>query len=195
MDTNKILSADLLDLVFDNRNKDYGAYELRKNYQGRITKALVFTGLFVAITFTGVVMANKLKPKKKSYLIPYTAVEIFPFKQIEKKPELISTPKKRSVQKIQRVLFTQIRMVDEDDVDPLPTQDDLVNALIDTKSIDGEIPDGTVSIESLDDNKNIIEEKVVKDNEPVGIVEIDARFDGNWLRFLERNLNGEIPIE
>ena len=71
MDTNKILSADLLDLVFDNRNKDYGAYELRKNYQSRITKALVFTGLFVAITFTGVVMANKLKPKKRSYLMSF----------------------------------------------------------------------------------------------------------------------------
>ena len=68
MDTNKILSADLLDLVFDNRNKDYGAYELRKTYQSRITKALVFTGLFVVITFTGVVMANKLKPKEKDHV-------------------------------------------------------------------------------------------------------------------------------
>ena len=66
MDTNKILSADLLDLVFDNRNKDYGAYELRKTYHTRITKALVFTGMFVFIVFTGVVLANKIKPSEKS---------------------------------------------------------------------------------------------------------------------------------
>ena len=194
MDTNKILSADLLDLVFDNRNKDYGAYELRKNYQVRITKALVFTGLFVTIIFTGVVMANKLKPKKKSYLIPYTAVEISPFKQIEKPPELLSIPKKPPVQEIQRAQFTKIRMVNEDDFDPPPTHDDLVNALIDTKSSDGTIPDGTISIETLGEHKNIIEEKVVKDEGPVGIVEIEAKFDGNWLRFLERNLNGEVPV-
>ncbi len=194
MDTNKILSADLLDLVFDNRNKDYGAYELRKNYQGRITKALVFTGLFVAITFTGVVMANKLKPKKKTHLIPHMVVEISPIDPDEKKPELIVIPKKPPVQEIQRVQFTQIRMVEENDFDPPPTQDDLVNALIDTKSSDGAIPDGTISIETMNEDKDIIEEKVTKDDEPVWIVDIDAKFNGNWLRFLERNLNGEVPV-
>ena len=31
MQTNKILSAPLIDIIFDGRNKDYGAYELRKN--------------------------------------------------------------------------------------------------------------------------------------------------------------------
>ena len=32
MDSNKILSADMLDIIFDGRNKEYGAYELRKTY-------------------------------------------------------------------------------------------------------------------------------------------------------------------
>ena len=64
MDTNKILSADFLDIIFDNRNKDYGAYYLRKTYQNRVTKSLVFTGLFVLMAFTGVVLANKLSPKE-----------------------------------------------------------------------------------------------------------------------------------
>ncbi|HZI53905.1 MAG TPA: energy transducer TonB [Chitinophagaceae bacterium] len=194
MDTNKILSADLLDLVFDNRNKDYGAYELRRNYQDRIIKALVLTGLFVMTIFTGVVMANKLKPKKKTYLIPHTVVEISQIIPADKPPELILPPKKPPVQEIQREHFAQIRMVDENDFDPPPTQDDLVNALIDTKSIDGAVPDGIITFETLDENKNIMEDKIVRDHEPVWIVEIDARFDGNWLRFLERNLNGEVPI-
>ena len=43
MDVNKILSTDLLDLIFEGRNKDYGAYELRKQYNRRLTKALVIT--------------------------------------------------------------------------------------------------------------------------------------------------------
>jgi protein TonB len=30
MDANKILNADILDLIFEDRNKDYGAYDLRK---------------------------------------------------------------------------------------------------------------------------------------------------------------------
>lgn len=40
MEINKILQADYLDLIFDNRNKKYGSYELRKRYQSRSMKAL-----------------------------------------------------------------------------------------------------------------------------------------------------------
>jgi len=36
MDANKILSSELVDLVFEGRNKDYGAYELRKDYNKRL---------------------------------------------------------------------------------------------------------------------------------------------------------------
>ena len=43
MEANKILSADILDLVFEGRNKDYGAYELRKTYNKRIVYALIIT--------------------------------------------------------------------------------------------------------------------------------------------------------
>ena len=40
MEPNKILSADVLDLIFEDRNKAYGAYDLRKTYNKRIVKAL-----------------------------------------------------------------------------------------------------------------------------------------------------------
>jgi protein TonB len=36
MDSNKILSADLLDILFEGKNKDYGAYQLRKTYNNRL---------------------------------------------------------------------------------------------------------------------------------------------------------------
>ena len=32
MEANKIMSADILDILFEGRNKEYGAYELRKSY-------------------------------------------------------------------------------------------------------------------------------------------------------------------
>lgn len=35
-----ILQADILDILFENRNKAYGAYELRKDYNGRLYKAM-----------------------------------------------------------------------------------------------------------------------------------------------------------
>ena len=35
MTNNELLHASLLDIVFDNRNKEYGAYALRKEYKQR----------------------------------------------------------------------------------------------------------------------------------------------------------------
>ncbi len=40
MTSNEILKADMLDILFDNRNKQYGAYTLRKNYNSRLSMAL-----------------------------------------------------------------------------------------------------------------------------------------------------------
>ncbi|MBC7651741.1 MAG: energy transducer TonB, partial [Deinococcales bacterium] len=34
------MSADILDIIFDGRYKDYGAYDLRKSYNRRMTYAL-----------------------------------------------------------------------------------------------------------------------------------------------------------
>ena len=61
MEANKILSADLLDLVFEGRNKEYGAYELRKTYNRRITRALLITATVALLALLGSFLANKLK--------------------------------------------------------------------------------------------------------------------------------------
>jgi periplasmic protein TonB len=195
MDSKKILSADLLDLVFDNRNKDYGAYELRKNYQIRITKAIVFTGLFVIITFTGVVMANKLKPKEKeSFVITSVTLESIP--EEEKRDPIPEPPKKIEPPQVQMAKLTQFVIVDDKDVvEPPPTQVELDSSVIGLKTTEGVVADNVLPINDLDDGKKIIEEKLTKESdEPHWIVQVDAKYDGNWGRFLERNLNGEVPI-
>ena len=45
----EILTADVLDLIFYNRNKEYGAYELRKHYADRLYKSLSFVGIAIII--------------------------------------------------------------------------------------------------------------------------------------------------
>ena len=49
-----ILKADILDILFENRNKEYGAYELRSKYESRLSLALaiIFT-MVVLLTFIG----------------------------------------------------------------------------------------------------------------------------------------------
>jgi protein TonB len=59
MNKESILKSDLLDIVFENRNKSYGAYTLRKFYSNRLVKslALALGGALVLSAFT-------LLPKK-----------------------------------------------------------------------------------------------------------------------------------
>ncbi len=40
MNSNEILTADLIDILFEGKNKVYGAYDLRKTYNKRISIAL-----------------------------------------------------------------------------------------------------------------------------------------------------------
>ena len=44
--------ADFEELVFENRNKAYGAYDLRRSYRGLLTKAFLIGVLF----FSGMVL-------------------------------------------------------------------------------------------------------------------------------------------
>ncbi|MGZ3917299.1 MAG: energy transducer TonB, partial [Flavisolibacter sp.] len=63
MEANKILSADVLDLVFEGRNKDYGAYELRKKYNKRITTALAITAGLLIFIIGASFLSKALGPK------------------------------------------------------------------------------------------------------------------------------------
>ena len=196
MDINKILSADFLDLLFDNRNKEYGAYELRKTYQSRITRSLIFTGIFVGLTFTGVVLANKLNPKQKSTFV-IRELTLEKIKPDEKQPDPIPEPpiKPEPVQ-VQTAQFTQIRVVENEEViQPPPTQEDLVISKIGDENNIGVVDEGIVSTDNLDQEKGIIEDKSVKEQVIFTSVEIEARFDGNWEKFLLRNLNPQTPID
>ncbi|MBL7743333.1 MAG: energy transducer TonB, partial [Chitinophagaceae bacterium] len=68
MTPKQILSANLLDIIFDDRNKAYGAYELRVTYPQRIKKAMLFTFAVAALGFAGAALANSIKPKEPGRL-------------------------------------------------------------------------------------------------------------------------------
>ena len=43
MNSSELLKADLLDILFEGRNKQYGAYILRRYYPNRLGLALILT--------------------------------------------------------------------------------------------------------------------------------------------------------
>lgn len=49
MNSTTILQSNILDIIFENRNKEYGAYRLRKFYNNRLGKALLIMMSFVVL--------------------------------------------------------------------------------------------------------------------------------------------------
>jgi protein TonB len=60
MNTTNIYNADFLDILFEGRNKEYGAYELRRSEDRRVRKALIGTASIALLIVGGYVMGNSL---------------------------------------------------------------------------------------------------------------------------------------
>lgn len=99
MDMNMNNKDRLNELLFENRNKNYGAYVIRKNYDRRlmvssmITLSIIVLAMFAPKMFTGVkeIVAINSKPETKVRVIP---IELTPKVQPPK-----STPKSTPTKK------------------------------------------------------------------------------------------------
>lgn len=125
MDTQKILQADVLDIIFDNRNKSYGAYELRKNYAKRLRNG--FASL-AAITLFGFAVAlfAVLSEDPVSASTRHGQVELTNYVDLPKPPDPeVKTPEHPEVKDPQ--------------VDPIPTEIVVADEVKDPEIKDPEI--------------------------------------------------------
>lgn len=197
MKPKQILEASLLDIIFDDRNKAYGAYYLRATYPQRIKKAMLFTFAIIAIAFAGLLYARSLKPEVKPELL-YKTVELTAIAQEEKTPEPLPPPQRQpEPPQVRTEQFTPPDIVDDDEVErPLPTVEDMDGAKIDVVTRDGIDDPNIVAGPEVKDDKGIIEQrKPVEDNTIHDVVQIPARYDGNWEKFLFKNLNANVPVD
>ncbi len=202
MQTNNILSATLIDIIFDGRNKSYGAYYLRKTYERRIKKSLIVTFLIAGAAIGGTVLANSFKKNNRQTYIN-TEVDLTNIAD-DKKPEKLKEPEKPKPEPQQQEIKTEklvaMKIVDKEEIkEPPPTQDDLLTAKIDDIKRDGVEDPGTIkppAQENPGGGTGIVDDKPQpKEDEILTIVEIDAKFNGNWKAFLENNLNANVPVD
>lgn len=109
MTNNQILKSNLLDILFENRNKDYGAYALRIGYNARIFIALI-AGLSIALLF--ILISNSVNSKNISKPVE-KANEGIVIRAIEMPKEKIKEPvkpkeavKQKQIQKIATVNYS-----------------------------------------------------------------------------------------
>jgi len=195
MKSNNILQSELIDIIFDGRNKDYGAYELRNNYSKRIRNAMLVTGVVVLGLIGGSVMANS----SRGHLVTQDSNDGVILTQIiEKKCEPpMPEPEKIKVEEpqVKSEIFTAPKILEDDKViNPPPAMEDLDSAKIDLVKRDG-VPDpGITEVKPPVDNKGILVVKHTEDEGPRVNVDLDAKFNGNWRQYLERNLVPEVPV-
>jgi periplasmic protein TonB len=201
MEANKILQADILDLVFEGRNKEYGAYQLRKTYNKRIILALVITASIALLALISSFIANNMEDKDVAKL-DTKEVTIMDIKEEEKvvEPPPPPPPKPPDPPKIEMKQFTPPKIVKDEEVqEPPPAQEELKEAKIDVVNQEGIKDEGIAAPFVVDDGKGIVEEKKVEDeNKIFEKVEIEASFkggEGAWRKFLERQLNPNAPID
>ncbi len=202
MEANKILSADVLDLVFEGRNKDYGAYDLRKTYNRRITRALIITASVAVLALGGSLLASAMKGNEDKKL-KQTEMTIQDVKQEEKKeppPPPPPPPPKQEPPKVEMKQFTPPVIKKDEEVEkPPPPQEELKEAKIDVVNQEGIKDDQIATPTVIDEGKQIVEEKPVEDeNKIFDKVEIEASFpggDAKWRRYLEQNANGQVATD
>lgn len=199
MESNSILNADVLDIIFENRNKNYGAYQLRKTYNKRLTVALSVMFGVCLVVIAGSVMASNSGHKVMAAAPVVTEIDLTNVK--EKEPEKpIIPPKPKELPKFEVKQFVdQIKLV-KDNVTPPPAQSDLDDVKIGQENVAGD-KGGDFAAPPVEEKGAgpVVEIKHEEDFTKVfAIVQQQAKFPGGpeaWQRFLERNLKQDVPVD
>lgn len=202
MEANKIMDADILDILFEGRNKEYGAYELRKFYNRRMIRALIIMLAVCILLFVGNVIAKKIDEGKPKEMV-VKDVQLEDIKQPEKKDEPPPPPPPpKEPPKVEVTKFTPPKIVKDEEVKPEekpPEQEKLDDTKIGAFNQEGDKSD--VVAPPVEKGTGVVEAPKT-DNQDYDkeftSVQVEAKFPGGqdaWRKFLERNLNNQTPAD
>jgi protein TonB len=199
MEVNKILSADVLDIIFEGRNKEYGAYELRKSYNKRLITSLIIVGALCLLLFLGYLVSALLEDKADAKNVVVQDVQLEEIKQEEKKeePPPPPPPKPPEPPKVEMAKFTPPKIVKDEEVkeeEKPPEVEKLEETKIGTMNQEGMKDEGIVAPPVEDAGKGVVEAPKKDDEDwdkTFTKVEIESEYPGGaaaWQRYLNRNL-------
>ena len=203
MDAKEILYASNLDILFDGKNKDYGAYILRKNYNKRIELAMATTLLITLLFIAGSLFLHKKKGDAPVKLMT-TEVKLEKYKEPDKPKIVVPPAKKVAPLKVEMQKLTVPKVVDDhlvkpDERPPKQTSklrvgpvtqhgvqmDGLLTSPPEVKGVGGNSLAGS-AVDNTDYNKEFAS------------VQVEAKYPGGpeaWKRYLERHLRRQVAVE
>ncbi|MBN8856578.1 MAG: energy transducer TonB [Sphingobacteriales bacterium 50-39] len=195
MEIKNIMDADILDIIFEGRNKDYGAYDLRKSYNRRLIKSLMCMALVLVLLFIGYFLSG-MTPHAEKKALYVTDTDLSQLQQEKKEiPPIVIPPPK--TQQVEIKQFTPPKLVKEDvpqDEKP-PEQTELEDTKIGSVNQAGLKDDGIVAPPVSDAGRGVVEAPKKEEDDADKIftkVEIESSYpggDGAWARFLNKNLH------
>ena len=188
-----LVSREWCEIVFEGRNKEYGAYRLRskagaRNFKSLVTLFIIFVSI-VAIVIAQTVITNAIKESRGPEIEQITELSALEKKEEKKeekkkveieyaKPEVQKVKVKASIQ------FTVPKIEDDDKVDEtkeVKSQEEVTKSSISIASMDYEGDgEGGINIDDLKDNQEAggteaPKEEEVEDND---LVEVPATYPG-----------------
>ncbi len=176
------------ELVFENRNQTYGAFQLRKLYASHTFKAFVFTLLFLlsgaSIPLIAEFIGDITEPK---IAFKSTEIILMDLPDQPKKEEIIQIEERSVAAATPTTRFTEFRIVPTDEiVETPPAIDELANTTIGTATTIGD-PNEVVPLDILQDNYNNPIEESTED--PVLFVDEMPEFIGGDAALFKYILN------
>lgn len=181
-------NASIDDMVFENRNQAYGAYQLRRDSSSRH----LAIALFVGILLTSVVTAFSLNNKSVEAidLNPDVIVDVTEIKVPDLELPKVEAPKPipQEVIPMATQKFLEFKPVVDDKVivDDVPTIDDLKGKVISDVTTEGPKVDVPIIKEKV-----IVSDPVVKPKEVLKFAEQMPEYNGGFLamqKYLQKNI-------
>lgn len=196
MQKEQIPQANFLDILFDGRNKEYGAYELRRDYDSRVLKALLVTMSLIALFI--LIQSFSATPKLENEVtVPEN--HLTEVKE-EKKMEKIEIKKPESIKKqVSTIVYKTPRVtVDHEVIKPPADMETIEKSVIGDVDIKGVDFDGVIAppaevvgteiIAGIDSKKKVEDSIFIK-------VEIEASFPGGlgaWKKYIEKMVGSQL---
>ena len=197
METNQILQSNILDILFDGKNKLYGAYDLRKTYNRRIGTALLVTlGLILFAIITSAIV-NSFKKNVVPVVMKTNDTNVHEIPKDEIKPVIPKASKPASAAPTIKDLIPVV-VKDPLVVDPPPDVKQIENANISDHTLPGTGEIGIVAPPSEIKNSGVlasVDSKETKQDKRFTPVEIEAEFPGGpkaWQRFIQNAINAQL---
>lgn len=203
-----LTSEKWIDMIFEGRNKDYGAYTLRKNSPNRHTFAFIAVLIATILVVAGAIAYSKIKEvmeerqrESMTEVVQMTDIDLDAPEEIPEENQVKQYEAPPPVELKSTIQFTAPEIKKDEEVpedQTMKSQEDLVKSdvQISIADVQGTDDETGVDIATLEQNKVIVQDdKVEKKEEIFEIVEQPPTFPGGERAMYEfLNDNMKYPV-